>query len=1342
MRRHAEATFAPSTERQARGLGGFVHAASLTLVGIVALLALVFVPSASALTQRPFEEVFGPAAQPSFEWSRSVVVELDSGDVLVSDRFEESLRRFHADGTPAPFAALGTNVIDGREANGKPCPEEPASCDKTPQGKLDFNSESSQIAIDESGGPTDGNIYVAQPSGSLPDNLIDIFSPDGEYLGQLTRAGLNNFQSSIGGVAVDETGAVYVSAGAIDKFVPTGSAPVNTDLASVFPLAEDDRQPGRLAIGADPSEGSLFVALPYSNGTSHVSEYDRETGDRKFVFAEDYGFDSLAVDPNTGNVLTGTPGPKYEIGEFEATGDSEPVKVGRVVSSRPNGRLQGYSVNSSSEVIASEGPSEPHLRVYGVPAPVPELTVEPASEVIATKATLSGTVNPGGMPVTECYFEYDGTKVPCAESPAAIGEGESPVPVHVDLSGLEPNGHTYKFQLFAVNANGFEESTVETFTTLDTVVAEAATAISDTAATLNGTVRPEGDQYTSCFFEYGLSTSASFEKKVPCQPGAAGIPADFSPHAVKAPLSGLQSGSTYRFRLVATNSAGTIETEELTFSTFGVPAIGEIRASDAGQTAVTLEAKINPSGFGTSYRFEWGPTSAYGNVTPAEFEPFVGSGTVPVQVRSRISGLAAGSLYHYRVVATSSRGVVQSPDHTAETLNSCGLPEGRCFEIVSRRDAGPVAVPGESNSGIEMHFQAATGGAGGLAYPVEGGYPEASKGADVQYRALRTPDGWVSNQLSPPLVDLNERPDAVSMSSSTQWLADDLSCGFTESVQPLTADPSMRLARESGGSNLYRIDPDGSYTGVSSLAPENPQGKEGLGLFRVAGASQSCGKVVFASQYTYPGISGTGLSRLYEWDEGTLRNVGVVPGPSGEEVVEAIPGGQFGSEAPSTMNAVSEDGSRVFFTAERQTSPNPAEVGAEAIFVRENGTVTRDLSLSNTATPSGNAHYQWATADGSKVFFTADAGLTAESNGEGTDLYEYDLETEELTDRSVTAAPGGAEVRGFVAASADGSQVYFASRNQLVPGSGNSRAQNVKNNTFSIYGEREGEIAFVGTFSDANRLAVLVDYMADWVSQASPDGRYLLFESSARVTGYDSAGLNEAYLYDAKAGTTTCVSCRQDGQPSPDNRYGSPGYKVLPRGIYLQNLLHPPRYLTVREGEPQVFFSSPDPLAPGAVAGQNNIYEWAHDQVFRLVSAQEGTQAKPTSSLFAVFGGASDDGSDVYVVTPETLNWEDGDQRLSAYDARIGGGFSQPPAPPAPCEETVEGACQGAPQGVPAVPGAASATFVGPGNVKQARAKKKKKAHKKNKKHTRKKKGKKKGKKKARDANTNRRTGK
>ena len=166
----------------------------------------------------------------------------------------------------------------------------------------------------------------------------------------------------------------------------------------------------------------------------------------------------------------------------------------------------------------------------------------------------------------------------------------------------------------------------------------------------------------------------------------------------------------------------------------------------------------------------------------------------------------------------------------------------------------------------------------------------------------------------------------------------------------------------------------------------------------------------------------------------------------------------------NSQNTVSEDGSRVFFSATRQTSPNPSEIGKKGIFVREDGTTTRDLSLSQTSTPDESATYQWATPDGSKVFFTANAGLTDESSSEGTDLYVYDLESEELSDLTPYEGAGGAQVAGFVAAAEDGSRVYFASRNQLVPGRGKTLAKNQSDETYSIYGVSNGEFDFVGTF--------------------------------------------------------------------------------------------------------------------------------------------------------------------------------------------------------------------------------------------------------------------------------------
>jgi hypothetical protein len=1305
----------------------------LAVSSVIALLALFFASGASALSQRPLKGEFG-----SFTSASGIVIDQATGDVLIANDGEETISRFHADGTAAPFEALDTNTIDGKEANGKPCTEEPASCDQTPENRIAVPSGGQagafQIAIDESGGPTDGDIYLTQPEAEL----VYIFAEDGRYLGRLTEAGSRAFAGPPKGVAIDSTGTVYLSLErTIAKFVPKANPASNGDFVENFGtwsgIGHD------LAAGSGPTAGSVFVT--YEGATTFsfekVAQFNTATGELESEFgANTKGV--VALGPVTHTVLDGSGS------EYEVPGDSEPVRIARFI---PTSEVLGEAIDAANEVLVAEGGA---VSLYGLPAVVPTVTTEPAAEVIGTKATFTGTVNPSGLPLTKCVFQYSGSGVPSSEIPCEPGDWEtatdsSPHTVRATVSGLSPNGHTYSFRLLAFNENGQEETEFRSFTTARTVVTEPATGIGQAAATLNGIVRPEGSAYTECFFEYGLSSNVSFEGKVPCTPGVAGISGDFLPHEVKASITGLQSGSSYRYRLVATNgSFGTLAGEEETFTTFGLPRIEEVHASGADQGSVTLEARINPSGFGTSYRFEWGGTSAYGNVAPVEFAPFIGSGTEPVLVQAKISGLAAGSTYHYRVSAMSNRGTVRTPDEVAETLDSCGLPEGRCFELVSRSEAGPVAIPGESNAHIEMHFQAATAGPGALAYPVESGYPDATKSADVLYRAERGAGSWESTQLSSPILAVNERSDSASVSNATEWLSNDLSCGFTDSSQPLTSDPSMKLVREEGGSNLYRINPDGSYTGVSSLAPENGEGANAIPDYVVAGASQDCNVTLFATRYAYRGIptevSGSAGSRLYEWNHGTLRSAGIVPGPDGEESVAADAGWKGGNITQvDTQNAVSEDGSRVFITAERQTSSNPAEVGKKAVFVREDGSESRDVSLSETGVPDEGAQYQWATADGSKVFFTANAGLAEESNSEGTDLYEYNLKTEELTDRSLTSAAGGAEVTGLLGASADGSQVYFASRNQLIPGAGRSRAQNASANSYSIYGEKGSEVSFVGTFNQEDLGQVLIENQELWNSQVSPEGRYLLFESSARVTGYESDGQHEAYLYDAKTKATTCISCRQDGQPSPDERYGQPTYSVLTRGNGVFNPLHAPHFLTIRNGEPQVFFSSPDPLAPGATEGQNNVYEWSHNQIFRLVSAQAGAQQAPFPGQVAYFGGASDDASDVYLITPETLTWQDGDERLSAYDARVGGGFAEPPAPPPSCLPDAEHSCQVPVQGPAATPDSTTTANRGQQNLEPKKKSAPKKKQKKKQKHKKKSQHKKKSKQKA---NGNRRNGK
>src|SRR3954452_11248871 len=173
------------------------------LLCVVAVL-LLFAAPASAKKTHLLLETFGSASQPAFLDSASLAVDQSNGDLLVMDSRANTISRFKPNGEPDPFTALGTNVIDAKKGVGaKACAEEPASCDLNPEhpgfSTGGFPGEA-EIAVDNSGTVTDGDIYVTQFTG-----YVDVFAPDGHFLGQLTAAGGSGFEH-VCGVAVDPGG--------------------------------------------------------------------------------------------------------------------------------------------------------------------------------------------------------------------------------------------------------------------------------------------------------------------------------------------------------------------------------------------------------------------------------------------------------------------------------------------------------------------------------------------------------------------------------------------------------------------------------------------------------------------------------------------------------------------------------------------------------------------------------------------------------------------------------------------------------------------------------------------------------------------------------------------------------------------------------------------------------------------------------------------------------------------------------------------------------------------------------------------------------------------------------
>ena len=87
-------------------------------------------------------------------------------------------------------------------------------------------------------------------------------------------------------------------------------------------------------------------------------------------------------------------------------------------------------------------------------------------------------------------------------------------------------------------------------------------------------------------------------------------------------------------------------------------------ATGIGLTTATLTGAVNPSSGATDWRFEWGPTSAYGSQTAWTA---AGSGSAEVPVAAPLSGLVPGATYHYRLVATNAFGTATSADRSFTT---------------------------------------------------------------------------------------------------------------------------------------------------------------------------------------------------------------------------------------------------------------------------------------------------------------------------------------------------------------------------------------------------------------------------------------------------------------------------------------------------------------------------------------------------------------------------------------------------------------------------------------------------------------------------------------------------
>jgi hypothetical protein len=343
----------------------------------------------------------------------------------------------------------------------------------------------------------------------------------------------------------------------------------------------------------------------------------------------------------------------------------------------------------------------PAERAFSVITP-PTATTSPATGVTSNAATLKAAVNPNGLE-TSYQFEYGTTLSYGSTIPAtakSVGAGTTSVEASQPITGLTP-GTAYHFRISATNVDGTTKGTNGTFTTTAAPVVSTGppSDITANSATLKASVNPRGAA-TTYQFEYGPTTA--YGSKAPASPQAAG--SGYSSIAVSAAVSGLAENATYHVRVVATNAVGTTYGKDTAFTTLALPEATTETGDAATANEAIIEGTVDPNGSETSYRVQYGPTTAYGQESPVGLEDL--DVTVEdAEIVEPLVHLKPQTTYHYRFVATSPAGTDYGQDRTFTTGAAQLSPQQEAEQEEEERDfTGKfVPPPGSQFAGVHQH---------------------------------------------------------------------------------------------------------------------------------------------------------------------------------------------------------------------------------------------------------------------------------------------------------------------------------------------------------------------------------------------------------------------------------------------------------------------------------------------------------------------------------------------------------------------------------------------------------------------------------------------------------------
>jgi hypothetical protein len=645
--------------------------------------------------------------------------------------------------------------------------------------------------------------------------------------------------------------------------------------------------------------------------------------------------------------------------------------------------------------------------------------------------------------------------------------------------------------------------------------------------------------------------------------------------------------------------------------------------------------------------------------------------------------------------AMASEGCVENESVRAEQ-KSTYLPRCRAYELVSP----PGAVPkfGGSPKGL-LESESVRASQSGERIAFATYYPaQGAKQASMFYLSRRGADGWSTEALTPPLSASVRTGCSSGAFFSAELTTMLLSDGEHQAEYPYCGhnEPSLVDDEPSGwrneaelefGNVLLREDLDAPP--AYRLINRTPTSTTPSGA-HLQDVSEDFSHVLFseAAQLT-PEAPSSGEA-LYEWVDDVVHLVSVLPDGKGVagEIVDGEGANLLG--AAPFMHGASTDGSRVFFTAEgdlfvRENADQPQSEIKAGVCTEPTKACTKQIDKPEAGGSGGGGNFLAATADGSRVFFTDEATAMLTTNtvtGSKANLYEYEVSTGTLRDLTAVAGARVVGVSGFGQTEDESSwYLYFVAEGTLAAGAVAGHP--------NLYVIHKGEAPkFIATLSETHD-------ESDWNTQVltprtSASGRLLAFDSARTQTttnfpaGYDNAGKEEIYLYDAESQALTCVSCQPSGAAPEKN--GTELLQPIHAALIFESA---PGYLqrTVLE-DGTVYFQSEEALLHQEEEAEVAVYEYSGGELHRLSSGAPGA--------VSLFMEASETGADVFIATTQELVKADTDGALSVYDVRVDGGFPESPQQPPGCagEE-----CRGAAPLAPVFETPASVEFAGSGNI-------------------------------------------